>query len=529
MPLRQVGRTNCVFSSAGNKPSIRIQGVLEEFPELKGFDWPERGWKAELDSLLLQAGRFKPTKAPEGLAQSINKLTKLYPKTRPYDCFKTEEWSVETISSQIRQLLSTSVNPDSSPGVPLAMLASTNKKIIEDHSSTVVQAVLERIELLSKYDLSRRLSPEELIKEGLVDPVRVFVKNEPHTIAKIQDKRFRLISSVSLIDQLIERLIFGPQNNVEIARWSSIPSKPGMGLSLDSQRDLIWRDVYNHSQDYPAAEADISGFDWSVQSWELWSDLIIRIRCGGFNSSLRKLAIARWYCFMNSTFQLSNGFLLSQGLPGLMKSGSYCTSSTNSRIRVLMADLIGSNWCFAMGDDSVEGWVPMAREKYAELGHNCKDYKLCKTNVQGELASFDFCSHVINASSCWPTSWPKILYRYICSPNPQFDDLERELRNCPNWRRIKRVVRACSLQRSENKDGRQKREKSRQEESSQECDSPPSSQPYDGHIEEPGCSSRILGSYEWPPYSHGSEVYTYDACRVGLPSENWGGLQNPGF
>lgn len=275
----------------------------------------------------------------------------------------------------------------------------------------------------------------------MVDPVRVFVKNEPHNRAKLRERRYRLISSVSLVDQIIERLIFGPQNKVEIANWTHIPSKPGMGLSLDSQRKALWDEVsYNHTQ-HPAAEADISGFDWSVQSWELWADLAIRIYLGGFRGKLKRLALGRYYCFMNSVFQLSDGTLIAQGLPGLMKSGSYNTSSTNSRIRCLMAELIGSPWCIAMGDDSVEGYVPGAQELYKKLGHSCKEYIPCDSTQAGKLIKFNFCSHEISATKAWLTSWPKTVFRFLYSPKPDLTVLEAELGSNPRWRHLASILR----------------------------------------------------------------------------------------
>lgn len=278
------------------------------------------------------------------------------------------------------------------------------------------------------------------MKQGYCDPVRLFVKQEPHTRKKLDEGRYRLISSVSLIDQLVERMIFGPQNQLEIQMWRSIPSKPGMGLSISEQAQSIWKDLECRHTQNPACEADISGFDWSVQSWELWADLHMRIQLGNFGDRLRMAATSRFYCFMNSVFQLSNGNLISQGKPGLMKSGSYCTSSTNSRIRCLMARIIEAPWCIAMGDDSVEGYVPDARRRYERLGHTCKDYIPCEVHPDGKLKKVNFCSHELSENKFWLTSWPKTLYRFLSTPSADLSDLESELWGCPNWKKIEGYV-----------------------------------------------------------------------------------------
>ena len=280
-------------------------------------------------------------------------------------------------------------------------------------------------------------SAEELVQRGFCDPVRIFVKTEPHPINKISEGRFRLISSVSLIDQIVERLIFGPQNTLEIAEWEHIPSKPGMGLALRRQQKSLFADLAFKHNLCPAAEADISGFDWTVQDWELWTDAEMRCALGGFPEPLRRACKARFYCLMMSVFQLSNGTLISQRKPGVMKSGSYLTSSTNSRIRCLMAQLIGAPWCIAMGDDSVEGFVDGAPDKYAKLGHICKEYRPCEVDDRGQLKSVGFCSHRVLRETGWLETWPKTLFRHLSSKQYDYSDIELELRNNPQWPRIK--------------------------------------------------------------------------------------------
>lgn len=283
------------------------------------------------------------------------------------------------------------------------------------------------------------LSPVELISRGYCDPVRLFVKQEPHTASKLAEGRYRLISSVSLVDQIVERMLFGPQNRAEIAMWDSIPSKPGMGLTLKSQARKIFSDLAVKHTQCPAYEADISGFDWTVQDWELWADVEIRIKLCGAGVDLAQCMRNRFYCFMNSVFQLSDGTLIQQCSPGVMKSGSYCTSSTNSRIRCLMAEIIGSPWCIAMGDDSVEGYVENAKEKYDALGHKCKDYKVCESDGLS-LRSVGFCSHYIDSNGAYLTSWAKTLFKHLHSRDEEFSDIEVELCNSPMWPSIRRYL-----------------------------------------------------------------------------------------
>lgn len=457
MPLVAVGWSGVSFREVDGTPLSRNEiDAREYFPELKDFDWPERGSRAELDSLLFQASRFRKVERPSGLSGAISELIREYPRAPQRACLRGE-WDTQEIKQKIQKIAEREIKSDSSPGVPLSCLGSTNGKVRNENMQLLVESTYARLELLSRVELSTDVTAVDLVEMGLCDPVRLFVKQEPHPRRKIESRRFRLISSVSLVDQLVERILFGYQNKLEIQSWRTCPSKPGMGLSESSQAKAIWDDIkYKHSI-REAAEADISGFDWSVQEWELMADVEMRISLGGFHAKAAQAARNRFKCLSLSLFQLSNGRLIAQTLPGLMKSGSYCTSSSNSRIRCLMAKLIGSPWCIAMGDDSIEGWVDDARSAYHALGHECKDYVLCEADYSRSgkrLKSVNFCSHLISEEKFYLTSWPKTLMKYLSSTKPELVNLQAELGSNPMWPKIYKYLRrkglACDKDSEEN-------------------------------------------------------------------------------
>lgn len=291
----------------------------------------------------------------------------------------------------------------------------------------VLDAVLDRLELLSKSSVFG-CTAEELVDGGFVDPVRLFVKQEPHGVKKVNEGRYRLISSVSLVDQLVERLLFTLQNKTEIDMWRQIPSKPGIGLTdedlFDMQDQISGKSVRDGGS---LAEADISGWDWSVQSWELDSEAYMRVRLAGLpgpfpredgqwthsDEPFANIVYARYYCLGLSVYGLSDGKLFAQRQRGIQLSGSYTTSSSNSRMRVLAAMLVGAKWAVAMGDDCLEQYVPDAPVRYAELGHVVKDYQKAKAD------EFSFCSHRFerrewNVSVFEPLNWGKTFYRLLC-------------------------------------------------------------------------------------------------------------------
>jgi len=275
------------------------------------------------------------------------------------------------------------------------------------------------------------------------DPVRIFVKNEPHSQEKVQAGRLRLISSVSAVDQIVERMLFGNQNRSEIDSWESNPSMPGMGLhdeGLEAVRKLV------KARSEPLAEADVQGFDWSVQGWEFELEAKVRTKLAGCapTSEFGRLTAARIACLSLSVMILSDGTAYAQRIRGVMKSGSYLTSATNSRIRWWLALLVGAAWAITMGDDCVESFVEDAPNLYLQLGHRLKAYRAC-------VGGYEFCSTWFPEQGMpQPRNWVKMLYRLLCSvPRNTDEELAlrcayvHELRHSPHkdlfWRTVHEV------------------------------------------------------------------------------------------
>jgi hypothetical protein len=101
---------------------------------------------------------------------------------------------------------------------------------------------------------------------------------------------------------------------------------------------------------------------------------------------LARLIRNRIYCVSSSVFALSNGELYAQTTRGIMLSGWYNTSSSNSRIVVLNTVLSGAvEWAIAMGDDFLCDDVPGFKDKFESHGHILKLFKRVDDK-------FEFCS-----------------------------------------------------------------------------------------------------------------------------------------
>lgn len=313
------------------------------------------------------------------------------------------------------------LNMDAGSGIPYAFVhgRTINSQWFESREQVedVWILVWARLQRMLEYKWS---SPEQAVLDGVTDPVRLFVKGEPHKLSKIQEGRFRLIASVSLVDQLVARMLFQDQNKMELRHFREIPSQPGMGLSSDDQvADFTARLCERAGAPDPGelianwekwvVPTDCSGFDWSVPFWLLEDDLEVRnLLTVGITPELKSLRSVWLTCLGNSLLSLSDGCLLAQTTPGIQKSGSYNTSSSNSRIRVMMSKHAGASWCMAMGDDAIES-PDTDMGVYKSLGFKC------------EVAEkFDFCSHIIQSPSvAIPCNVGKMLIGLLCGISPE--------------------------------------------------------------------------------------------------------------
>jgi hypothetical protein len=270
-----------------------------------------------------------------------------------------------------------------------------------------------------------RMTPRQLVQHGICDPVKLFIKNEPHSAKKMAAGKLRLIASVSLKDQIVTRLLSSRQNKAEIATWESCPSAPGMGLNDSGMKILGACGKFILSLG-DMAETDVKGWDWSVQDWELMLDARIRAALAGADQKSEFAFFLRVhaYCVANSVFVLPNGDMYEQTIPGGQLSGDYNTSSTNSRMRV-MASMFsrmqagrpllvnGHIGVKAMGDDSFEVHFPELGDGLVNMGH-----EVGEVNVRRSLSEMEFCSQRWNEDgTAVPVDPSKTVYRYL-SHNP---------------------------------------------------------------------------------------------------------------
>lgn len=165
--------------------------------------------------------------------------------------------------------------------------------------------------------------------------IRVFVKQEPHKLAKLKDGRWRLILASSLCVQVAWQMLFQYLNDLEIEKAFDIPSQQGIVLVHGDWKRFKaqWENLHLDSG------LDKSAWDWTAPFWALKLDLIFRKRLG------RGRRLEEWYAlakilyrhmFEDPLILFSDGTTYRQVVPGIMKSGCVNTISTNSHCQIFL-------------------------------------------------------------------------------------------------------------------------------------------------------------------------------------------------
>lgn len=329
-------------------------------------------------------------------------------------------------------LVKTSLSMTASPGYPLCAHYRTNADVPPEVWSIVADVAVLRVALLHHLSDAAWVfedTPEAcqfLVAVGATDPVKLFVKNEPHTAKKLVRKGYRLISSVSVVDQLVSRMLHGDLNELEIRNFHKLPSQPGMGLEdVDFKRMAGW------ITGEPLVSTDISGFDWNVALWMLEDEALVR--CALYQlpegHKARRAIMGRARALAHAVFVLSDGTMYAQCVPGLQKSGDYTTSSTNSRIMAMLLVHSGATKMWCMGDDAVSVGTDETR---------LRAFLDVKEFVESET-ELTFCSHSVAvyrdpvsnevAAVVSFTGWEKAGYRLLstCPKIPTVEGQEQQV------------------------------------------------------------------------------------------------------
>lgn len=210
------------------------------------------------------------------------------------------------------------------------------------------------------------------------DTINTFVKQEPHKRSKIDSGRYRLISGVSFVDCMIDRIIWGALSRKVLDNVGKTPVLYGWTPIRGQYKKLLSKLA---GSDIMALDKE--AWDWNVRGWMVRELFVCLTRlCVDDTDWWLKLAWMRWQCvFRNPVFELPDGDVYKQNHWGVMKSGCYLTLLGNSVMQWILheiaADRLGLELGHSVyiGDDSVQAGIvdPGSFVRCMEsLGVKCK-------------------------------------------------------------------------------------------------------------------------------------------------------------
>lgn len=205
----------------------------------------------------------------------------------------------------------------SSPGWPLCKEASTIGQWLGNNPAK-----------FDPYRVNQLWNMVQQVLEGTYfHAFKVFIKMEPHKIAKANQGRWRLIMMSSLPVQVAWHMAIRHLERKIVSQTGHHPLRHGMCYygggwqrfhEENIQKSRIWA-------------ADKSGWDWNSPGWVYEACYRLRVALT-FDSNERWEKVLRLLyddAYVHSKFVLPSGKIVEQLVPGLMKSGLVSTITDN--------------------------------------------------------------------------------------------------------------------------------------------------------------------------------------------------------
>lgn len=384
--LAFVGKTRPLRNEKQDLPPSDISVAAAQFPDLANFKPAPQGSHAELNALqdMCSKLRSESEDCREFLDYAQILLNASTFRSPPPEIFGSEQVSWQSF---VRVALE--VTPDKHPGFPACRLGATKSMILNDPEllCELYEAVCVRIWLLSHY-ADAIDDPVALVLSGLADPCCISIKHEAVKLEKFG----RVLNSVSLVTEIIERLIYSNHSKTfkdsKFLSYSAI----GVGFSVSDSDQLL------SAMPPPCATSDVPAFDSSCTEEEAMRNARTVMHSYGFVPPFwQRVMLGLEKTLARKLFVISDGSIFEQTEWGMMPTGRYQTSGFNTKTRArrsyaatLYAEVrLGLELSFKMicaGDDALESPDPVRQKIYDDLGLPLRDFKV-KLEV-------DFCSHI---------------------------------------------------------------------------------------------------------------------------------------
>lgn len=283
---------------------------------------------------------------------------------------------------------------------------------MESAGPQIIEAATDRLVLL--FGDTFPDSPIARIRLGYQDFVKPFLKNEPHPSRKSKSGGWRIVICLTLVDQLVERVLY--TNFINAVKYAYPGPGVVIGIGFTDEQSLQFNKSLDRTK--PMMSTDVEGWDRSVD--ETWTHEFAERRRRALPSTgfIRYgVAITRNNEIMVDPVYIvdvggDETHLYMRGSPGGIISGRLLTNFMGGDIRLEVAFQAGAEYAKACGDDCIEVHANQASvvERYRKLG-----FKLRKP-VKLKDTELEFCSHEYSKDSNYKprlTSWPKAFHKLL--------------------------------------------------------------------------------------------------------------------
>jgi len=237
--------------------------------------------------------------------------------------------------------------------------------VIATKADEIIEAAEARLDRWAVADVDAlKADPSLIIKNGLRDPVRPFVKGEMHPSRKLNTPR--LIMAISIVDQLVERFIFQDFQDNEKKQYPNGSNMVGFGRSEYHDRSITQK-VKNISERVgvgPTA-SDVSGWERRVNTEDLENItevVYMRMEAHPDHELWHKLATV-WAVVSGRAIYIVGRYIYISINPGMMPSGTFMTSFGNGIMRLCYAFAAGAEDAVVLGDDCLEWHLDAEKAK----------------------------------------------------------------------------------------------------------------------------------------------------------------------
>lgn len=246
------------------------------------------------------------------------------------------------------------------------------------------------------------------------DPINVFVKREPHKISKLEAEAYRLISGVSLVDSLVDRILFGWILRRMLSTVGKNPSMVGWSPVRGG-----WKFLKQYFAGKTLACLDKSSWDWTVQEWmiQAFMEFVLSLPVQPPDWWRHMVEMRFVELFYKARYRFKDGTEVVQNEWGIQKSGSLLTILMNTVLQFILHLVVDPTdeqvKIKIMGDDTVQE-VPDDIQNYVsevrKLGPRIKEVKV--------MDWIEFAGFNQYEQTCIPAYWKKHLFILKYAENP---------------------------------------------------------------------------------------------------------------